>query len=278
MSCLPAKNASEQVRRILTDSPLVIFCGGKGQRLREETEWKPKPMVQVGDYPLLWHIMRYYHCFGVRKFILCLGYKGQVIRDFFLNYHRQWADLRIQVGNNRIDYSPAGYAGDDWDILLVDTGSETKTGGRLAAVKKYLQEGDRFFLTYGDGLSDIDMYQLVQAHLDGKRTATVTAVRPHSRFGELLMDDQGKVLSFAEKPPVSDIWVNGGFLVCDKEIFDYVPDYDVFFEDGPLRELAVAGQLTAYQHHGFWQCVDTYRELVLVENLWNSNSAPWRLW
>jgi glucose-1-phosphate cytidylyltransferase len=269
--------ASEAAKQVLRDSPLVILCGGKGTRLREETEWKPKPMVNVGEWPILWHIMRYYSCFGLRRFVLCLGYKGQVIRDFFVSYHERWADIKIQLGKNKIDFVEAGYEGDDWEITLVNTGFETKTGGRVSAISRYINT-ERFLLTYGDGLSNVDLYALVQNNLDSGRIGTVTAVRPPSRFGELTIGDKGIVRSFSEKPQVSEGWVNGGFFVFNQGLFDYIPNPDVSLELEPLHQLAKDGQLSSYKHEGFWQCVDTYRELEYVERLWSSNNAPWRIW
>jgi glucose-1-phosphate cytidylyltransferase len=277
MSVLTKTKPSDAVKQVLRDSPLVILCGGKGTRLREETEWRPKPMVNIGEWPILWHIMRYYSCFGVRRFMLCLGYKGQVIRDFFVTYHERWADLKIQLGKNKISFVEEGYEGDDWDITLVNTGLETKTGGRVASMSRYI-ESERFFLTYGDGLADIDLYGLVQNHLDAGTIGTVTAVRPPSRFGELSIDKNEVVKSFSEKPQVSEGWVNGGFFVFNQGLFDYIPNPDVSLELQPLHQLAQDGQLSAYKHEGFWQCVDTYRELEYMEKLWAQNNAAWKLW
>ena len=243
--------------KFLQQSQLVILCGGKGTRLREETEWKPKPMVQVGEWPILWHIMRYYACFGVKRFVLCLGYKGQIIKDFFVNYHQSCADIRIKLGKNDISYAGDGYVGDDWEIVLANTGIETGTAGRVAAVEKYI-DGDSFMLTYGDGLSDVDLNALVGCHIKGKRVGTVTAVRPASRFGELMITDD-KVDAFSEKPNVSKGWINGGFFVFDRGMFKFLPDtaVDASFEYETLRDLAEHDQLSVYKHEGFWQCVDT---------------------
>jgi glucose-1-phosphate cytidylyltransferase len=277
MDAASISNASPQVKKVLQESPLVIFCGGQGTRLREETEWKPKPMVPVGEWPLLWHIMRYYSCFGTRRFVLCLGYRGELIREFFLNYHRQWANATVRLGRNSVDYAAESYIGDDWEIVLANTGVKTMTGGRLAAVAKYL-DSENFLLTYGDGLSDVDLNALVDFHLKGGRVATLTAVRPVSRFGELVLDPAGKVERYAEKPVRAESWINGGFFVCTKEVMHYLPKEDVYFESSPLLRLAEDGQLGAYQHTGFWQCVDTYRELVLVDKLWQQDEAPWKIW
>jgi glucose-1-phosphate cytidylyltransferase len=267
-----------KARELLKESPLVILCGGKGTRLREETEYKPKPMVNVGEWPILWHIMRYYSCFGVRKFMLLLGYKGQVIRDFFLTYHERWADLKIQLGKNDINYIGEGYEGDDWEISLLNTGLETKTGGRVSAISRYLNT-DRFLLTYGDGLANVDLEKLAECHLESGAIGTITAVRPVSRFGELTINEKTAIVSnFSEKPQISEGWVNGGFFIFNRALFDYIPNPDVSLEMEPLHSLAQDGQLSAYKHAGFWQCVDTYRELEYVEKLWASNSAPWKIW
>jgi glucose-1-phosphate cytidylyltransferase len=276
MSTTILSEASEAVRKTLSESPLVILCGGKGTRLREETEWKPKPMVNVGDAPILWHIMRYYACFGVRRFMLCLGYKGQVIRDFFLTYHEKWADVKIKLGKNEVSYVGDGYVGDDWEIVLANTGLETNTGGRVSAIGKYL-DTNQFFLTYGDGLANVNLAALVEAHLESNTIGTVTAVRPVSRFGELEISER-VVKYFWEKPQISEGWVNGGFFVFNRGIFDYLQNGDVALEQEPLRQLALDGQLSAYKHDDFWQCVDTFRELEYVERLWASNNAPWKIW
>jgi glucose-1-phosphate cytidylyltransferase len=269
------ENRSEATAKLLTESPLVILCGGHGTRLREETEWKPKPMVSVGNWPLLWHIMNYYSCFGVRRFVLCLGYKGQVIRDFFLSYHERCSDMKIELGKNIVTYPGDGYAGDDWEIVLVDTGWETQTAGRVKIIGKYL-DTEHFLLTYGDGLSDVDLNDLVSCHLENKRIGTVTAVRPTSRFAELVIGER-QVHRFSEKPPITEGWVSGGFFVFNKRMLDYITT-DEALENAPLHKLALDGQLTAYQHTGFWQCVDTYRELLLVEKMWQTDQAPWKLW
>lgn len=269
------QNRTEATKKLLTESPLIILCGGHGTRLREETEWKPKPMVAVGNWPLLWHIMNYFACFGVRKFILCLGYKGQVIREFFMSYHENCSDMRIELGKNIITYPGDGYAGDDWEITLVDTGWETQTAGRVKKVGKYLTS-DHFLLTYGDGLSDIDLNALVDCHLKNNRIGTVTAVRPTSRFAELVIDNN-QVHKFSEKPPITEGWVSGGFFVFNKKMLDYIHK-DEALESAPLHKLALDGELTAYQHAGFWQCVDTYRELLIVEKMWQTDQAPWKLW
>ncbi len=263
---------------VLRDSQLVILCGGKGTRLREETEWKPKPMVLVGEWPILWHIMRYYACFGVRRFVLCLGYKGELIKDFFLSYHQQWADLKVHLGKNDITYVDNEYVGGDWEVILANTGLDTGTGGRVSAIKKYIDQ-DRFLLTYGDGLSNVDLNAAVDVHLKAKRIGTVTAVRPLSRFGELIIRGDN-VDSFSEKPNVSAGWISGGFFVFEKEVFDYLPDDspETSFEFDTLRKIADDQKLSVYKHEGFWQCVDTYRELVLVEKMWISNQAPWKRW
>ncbi len=245
--------------------------------MREETEWRPKPMVMVGEWPILWHIMRYYSCFGVKRFVLCLGYKAEMIKDFFISYHQRWSDLKIKLGQNVISYADAGYVGNDWEIICANTGLEMHTGGRISLIRKYL-DGDRFLLTYGDGLSDVDLNAVVDCHLRNQLSGTITAVRPPSRFGELLIEDE-RVGSFSEKPNVSKGWISGGFFVLERDVFDLLPDgTNVSFEFDTLRRLADDQKLSVYQHEGFWQCVDTYRELVFVDKLWTANRAPWKRW
>jgi glucose-1-phosphate cytidylyltransferase len=269
------KDIGKRTEKLLCESPLIILCGGHGTRLREETEWKPKPMVSVGNWPLLWHIMNYYACFGVRRFILCLGYKGQVIRDFFLTYHERSSDIKIDLGKNTITYPGDGFAGDNWEVVLADTGWETQTAGRVKKISKYI-DTENFLLTYGDGLSDINLTDLVSRHIANNRIGTVTAVRPISRFAELVIKGQ-QVERFSEKPPITDGWVSGGFFVFNRKFLEYIHSDEVL-EHAPLHNLALDGELTAYQHTGFWQCVDTYRELLMVENMWQTDQAPWKIW
>jgi glucose-1-phosphate cytidylyltransferase len=252
----------------------VILCGGLGTRLREETEFKPKPMVEIGGKPILWHILRRYHRFGVRRFILCLGYKGEVIRDYFLNYRVRQADVTVNLRSHEVkvhDETPE----EDWEVVLTDTGDETMTGGRIKRALKHVR-GDRFFATYGDGVADIDLAQLLATHEKGGRLATVTAVHPSSRYGEIDVAHDA-VKTFAEKPQVNGGWINGGFFVFERRAFDGASDDPgLVLETDVLPPLAARGQLSAYQHGGFWQCMDTYREMLVLNQIWARGDAPWR--
>lgn len=256
---------------------VMILCGGLGTRLREETEFKPKPMVEIGNKPILWHIMKHYHGAGSANFILCLGYKGDVIRDYFLNYRRHNSDFAVDFGNGNIETLSHGFD-EDWRVVLAETGKDTLTGSRIRRALQYV-EGETFFATYGDGLADVDLDALLAHHRKSGKLATVTAVHPSSRYGELAIAD-GMVKTFAEKPQVANGWINGGFLVFEKTVFDRVPleATDVSLEQGVLEFLAAENQLAVYQHPGFWQCMDTFREMQLLNELWASGQAPWRTW
>lgn len=253
---------------------VVILAGGLGTRLREETVTKPKPMVQVGDMPILWHIMKIYSAAGFNEFVICLGYKGQVIKEFFLNYDILSSDFTIHLGSKKVDLHRRS-AEADWRVTLVDTGPDTMTGGRVKRIQPYV--GNTFFLTYGDGVCDVDIRRLYKLHQEHGKVATVTAVRPSSRFGEL--DIQGSLVShFSEKPQTSQGWINGGFFVLNAGIFDYLSDDSTVFEREPLERLAAAGELAAYQHSGYWRCVDTYRDLEALNADWQLPRAPWAVW
>ena len=261
---------------VLTELETVILCGGQGTRLREETEFKPKPMVEIGGKPILWHIMKHYSHFGVRRFILCLGYKGQIIRDYFLSYHLQGKDLTVDCKTGAVSSLSNG-VDDDWEIVLADTGEDTLTGTRIQKVLKYLK-GQRFFATYGDGVADVDLHRLMRCHTANSRQATVTAVHPSSRFGELSIAE-GMVQAFNEKPQVSDGWINGGYFVFERRAFDGLdPSRNAPLETGVLEQLADRHQLSVYQHDGFWQCMDTYREMQLLNGLWQDGKAAWKVW
>jgi len=251
----------------------LVLCGGLGTRLREETEFRPKPMVEIGGRPILWHILRRYHRFGVRRFILCLGYKGEVIRDYFLNYRVRRGDVTVNLRTHEVTLH-GGDAEEDWEVVLADTGDETMTGGRIKRALAHVR-GSQFFATYGDGVADIDVGELLAAHEKGGRMATVTAVHPSSRYGEIDIA-HGAVRTFAEKPQVAEGWINGGFFVFSKAAFDGVSDDPgVVLETDVLPELAARGQITAYHHDGFWQCMDTYREMLALNQLWARGDAPW---
>ena len=260
----------------LKDIDVVLLCGGFGTRLREETEFKPKPMVEIGTRPILWHIMKYYRHFGPRNFVLCLGYRGDVIRDYFLNYHRRNNDFAVDISCGAMETLSSDNK-EDWRVVLAETGGEALTGLRIKRATPYLR-GDVFFATYGDGLCDVDINALYEFHKKSGRLATVTAVHPSSRFGELDIKD-GAVHTFREEPQVTEGWINGGFFVFEKEIFNRMGlDDNISLEQGVLESLAEEGQLSVYQHPGFWQCMDTYREMEVLNKLWSSRKAPWQLW
>lgn len=255
---------------------VMILCGGLGTRLREETEFKPKPMVEIGGRPILWHIMKHYRTYGVRNFILCLGYKGDVIRDYFVNYRRRNSDFAVDFARGSIEELSNG-SDEDWRVVLTETGDDALTGTRIARALKYVR-GDRFMATYGDGVCDVDLSALVRHHEKTDRLATVTAVHPSSRYGELAIQD-GIVRTFQEKPQVNDGWINGGFFVFERAAFDGIGEAaNPSLEQGVLEGLAGDNQLAVYQHPGFWQCMDTYREMQLLDDAWNKGRAPWKTW
>lgn len=254
----------------------VILCGGKGTRLREETEFLPKPMVSIGHRPILWHIMKRYAAFGCEGFVLALGYKAAHIREYFLRYDVNNSDLMVELGTKRVEHLGAAHSEDRWKVWLIDTGAETLTGGRVKNVGKYLS-GPTFMATYGDGVADIDVNALLAFHRAHGRLATVTAVRPSSRFGELNFDG-GTVRAFQEKPQVQEGWINGGFFVFQREVLDLIGGPEESLEQGLLQKLTNLGQLEAYKHPGFWQCMDTYREMEVLNELWRSGRAPWKNW
>lgn len=254
---------------------VVILAGGLGTRLREETDYKPKPMVEIGGKPIIWHIMKSYAHYGFTEFILCLGYKGDHIRDYFLNYETRNTDVTVTLGAKGI-LNHNGHSEIGWQVTLADTGESTMTGGRIRRIRKYIND-DHFMVTYGDGVSNVNIDDLWNFHKTSGKLGTVTAVRPSSRFGELSIEN-GIVAAFKEKPQVQTGWINGGFFIFHKNIFDLIPDDSETLEDGLLVTLANMKQLAVYQHAGFWQCMDTYREMLLLGNLWNNRKAPWKVW
>ena len=250
----------------------VILCGGLGTRLSEETQLKPKPMVEIGGKPILWHIMKIYEQFGVNDFLLALGYKGEVIKDYFMHYHARQSNLLVQIKSGKIEYSKPN--SEDWNISLIETGALTMTGGRLLRLKSYLKDTGTFMLTYGDGVSNINLKELLSFHKSHGKIATVCAVRPPVRFGELIINcDQ--VSHFQEKPQAGEGWINGGFFVFEPKIFDFIKDDFTFLEREPLEHLAQIGELMAYKHSGFWQCMDTIRDRDFLQESWESGIAPW---
>jgi glucose-1-phosphate cytidylyltransferase len=255
---------------------VVILCGGQGTRLREETEFRPKPLVDIGGRPILWHIMKTYAHYGLREFVLCLGYRGQMIKEYFLNYEAMNNDFTVCLGQrNKIEYNGA-HTEQDFSVTLADTGLNTMTGGRIRRIARYIQD-DLFLVTYGDGVCDVNIRDLVGFHIAHGKAATVTSVRPISRFGTLLLDPVGRVERFVEKP-LSDGWINAGYFVFSRKLFDLLGDDDCVLEKAPLEYLAEQGELIAYQHNGFFFAMDTYREYALLNEMWQSGNAPWKVW
>jgi glucose-1-phosphate cytidylyltransferase len=250
----------------------VILCGGLGTRLREETEFRPKPMIMIGDKPILWHIMKLYSHYGFNEFILCLGYKGEVIKNFFLEYDLVNSDFTICLGTKEITRHSIIYDERDWQVTLADTGNGTLTGGRVKKIEKYIDE-DTFIMTYGDGLSNVNLKELIRFHRDKGKIATVTGVRPIARFGELLVDGD-LVKTFSEKPQIENGWISGGFFVFERKIFDYL-DEECMLERKPLEKLAQENQLAVYKHSDYWRCMDTYRDLEALNQEWASGRPGW---
>jgi glucose-1-phosphate cytidylyltransferase len=253
---------------------VVILAGGLGSRLSEETVAKPKPMVEIGERPILWHIMKSYAAHGMRDFVICTGYKGYLIKEYFSNYFLHTSDITFDIGKNSMEVHHSN--GEDWRVTVVDTGAGTQTGGRLKRVQRYLDDQD-FCFTYGDGLADVDVPALLAFHKAHGKLATVTAVQPSGKFGALVMDN-GRVLEFMEKPKGDGNWINGGFFVFSPKVLDYIDADATVLELEPLQNLAKQGQLQAYQHKGFWQPMDTLRDRSVLEALWQSGQAPWKVW
>jgi glucose-1-phosphate cytidylyltransferase len=257
----------------------VILCGGQGTRIRDASELLPKPMLPIGGKPIVWHIMKGYARHGVREFVLCLGYKGWLIKEFFLNYRAMTTDVTVTLGRHDGLEFKGRHGEEDWRVTLAETGEETMTGGRVAAVRPYVEQDDLFLLTYGDGVCDVDVAKTVAFHRAHGKIATVTAVRPPGRFGEMRIAD-GEVTEFNEKPQATEGFINGGFFVLDaRRVWDYVgTSPSTIFEREPLRGLARDRQLVAFPHTGFWQPMDTAREYGLLNELWASGRAPWKTW
>ncbi len=254
---------------------VVLLAGGLGTRLGEETDVKPKPMVLVGDKPIIWHIMKYYSSFGINDFVICLGYKGYAFKEFFANYMLHLADVTIDVQSNKIEVHRN--KAEPWRITLVETGLDSMTGGRLKRVAEYVKDEDMFCMTYGDGLSDVDLDALIASHKASGCEATMTTVQPPGRFGSVIIED-GRVTSFEEKPDGDGGWINGGFFVLSPKVLDRIADDTTVWEQSPLKSLAADRQLNCYRHKGFWQCMDTVRDKVVLENHWKSGKAPWGRW
>lgn len=252
----------------------VILAGGLGTRLVEETEVRPKPMVEIGGQPIVWHIMKGAEVFGFNEFVLALGYKGEIIKDYFINYHLLRNSITVGLAAGTVKAHRPQH--EDWQVHLVDTGLDTNTGGRIRRLKQELGN-ETFMVTYGDGVSDVDLGAVLALHRRQRRICTLTAVRPPARFGALHLEDD-RVVGFAEKPLSGEGWINGGFMVFEPEVFDYLRDDQDSLEVTALERLAAENQLAAYRHDGFWQCMDTLRDKRLLESLWSSGRAPWRRW
>ena len=255
---------------------VIILCGGQGTRLREETEYRPKPLVEIGGKPILWHIMKMYAHYGFKDFVLCLGYKGNMIKEYFMNYEMLNNDFTIELGSKKIQ-AHNSHSERGWKVTLAQTGETTMTGARIKKVEKYVDD-DIFMLTYGDGVANIDISKLIEFHKSHGKIGTVTGVAPVSKFGELSIEKQ-KVIKFSEKPQIHEGIVNGGFFVFNKGFFNYLDtNEDCILEKDPLETLSRNGELMLYRHTGFWHCMDTYRDSLLLNEIWESNKPEWKVW
>lgn len=255
---------------------VVILAGGLGTRISEESHLKPKPMIEIGDTPILWHIMKYYSSFGFNEFIICCGYKGYIIKEYFADYYLHRSDVTFDFAHDNRMIVHNNVA-EPWKVTLVDTGLNTMTGGRLKRVQKYLDQ-EPFMMTYGDGVSDVDLNCLLEFHKQNKKYATITAIQPGGRFGVLEIDQDQTVRRFTEKAKEDGGWINAGFMVLEPDIFQYIDGDETVFEREPLERLAQEGKLTAYKHQGFWKCMDTLRDKEGLEYLWNTHQAQWKRW
>ena len=256
---------------------VVIFAGGFGTRISEESHLKPKPMIEIGGKPIIWHIMKYYESYGFNEFIICLGYKGYYIKEYFKNYFIHNSDISIDLSNNKLIVLKS--PNENFKVKLIDTGLETKTGGRLKRIKEYTQN-EPFMLTYGDGLSNVNLNELLKFHKSNKKTVTVTSIKPEGRFGNIVVNSNDEVTSFMEKPDGDGNWINGGFFICEPNVFDYLDGNmdNIMWEESPLIELTNNNQLAAYKHHGFWKCMDALRDKNELEKIWKSGNADWKNW
>ena len=255
---------------------VIILAGGLGTRLSEETELKPKPMVEIGGKPILWHIMKIYSHWGFDDFIVLTGYKSHVIKDYFINYYARYSDITVNMADNSVEIHRSRT--EPWKVTMLYTGQDTMTGGRIKKAQSYIGN-ESFMLTYGDGVADIDIAKLVQCHKESKKTVTMTAVQPSGRFGALVIKEDNLITSFMEKPKGEESWINGGFFVCQPEIFDYIPERDdIIFEKAPLENLSKDNKLNAYKHEGFWKPMDTLRDKLELTDMWQNEKAPWAVW
>jgi len=256
---------------------IVILAGGFGTRISEESHLKPKPMIEIGDAPILWHIMKYYSCFGFNDFIICCGYKGYVIKEYFADYYLHRSDITFDFsnGNEMIIHNNVA---EPWRVTVVDTGLYTQTGGRIKRIKKYISN-ETFMMTYGDGVSNIDIHKLVEQHKSTNNIVTLSAIQPGGRFGVLDIDENDrKVIGFREKATEDAGWINAGFMVMEPAVFNYINEDKTIFEREPLESLSAEGKLGVYKHYGFWQCMDTQRDKYHLESIWEKNMAPWKVW
>jgi glucose-1-phosphate cytidylyltransferase len=254
---------------------VVILAGGLGTRLSEETDLKPKPMVEIGGKPILWHVMQNYSHYGFNEFVILTGYKSHVIKEYFVNYYNRYSDITVDMCTNSVEVHKTRH--EPWRVTMLYTGKDTMTGGRIKRAQDYIGN-EPFLLTYGDGLADINIDELIEAHKNSGKYATVTAVQPSGRFGALDIDESGSVKAFKEKIKGDGAWINGGFFVCEPQVFDYIADDDgVIFEKSPLENLASDNQLNAFKHEGFWRPMDTMRDKIELTELWNSGKAPWNV-
>jgi glucose-1-phosphate cytidylyltransferase len=258
---------------------VVILCGGQGTRIRDVSETLPKPMLPIGQFPILWHIMKYYACFGHVDFILCLGFKASVIKDFFLNYDMHTNDVTLTLGRTHNVEIHGHRMDEDWRVTLANTGLNAMTGARVRRIERYVGDDENFMLTYGDGVGNIDLDALLTFHKAHGKALTLTGVRPPGRFGELELSDKGVVQEFNEKPQATGGRINGGFFVCRREIFNYLDDEEgLVFEQSPMQALVAAGEVMVYRHDGFWQCMDTMRDHNFLNGIWEEGEAPWNIW
>jgi glucose-1-phosphate cytidylyltransferase len=254
----------------------VILAGGFGTRISEESAVRPKPMVEIGDQPILWHIMKIFSHYGITDFIICLGYKGYVIKEYFADYFLHRSDIRFDLKNNKIEFLQNDV--EPWNVTLVDTGEGTMTGGRIKRVRKYIGDSS-FCMTYGDGVCNVNVNELITFHKKQNTLATVTAVQPEGRFGVFtLEEEQSKIFHFREKPKGDGAWINGGYFVLEPQVIDYIADDSTVWEQDPLKQLASEGQLSAYKHEDFWFAMDTLRDRNLLEKMWRSGNPPWKVW
>jgi glucose-1-phosphate cytidylyltransferase len=254
----------------------IILAGGYGTRLSEETDLRPKPMVEIGGRPILWHIMKMYSHWGFNEFVVLTGYKSHVIKDYFINYYTRYSDITVDMANNAVEVHR--HRNEPWKVTMLYTGRDTMTGGRLLAAKDFLG-GERFMLTYGDGVSDVNIPELLDFHIKSGKTATLTSIQPTGKFGALEIESDSRVSSFLEKPAGDGAWINGGFFVMEPEVFDYLKDGDsTVLEQAPLENLAKDGRLNAYKHTGFWKAMDTLKDKNDLTALWTQGKAPWALW